>query len=77
MGRQDPLTSAVSKDEGRTWQNIKDIEQDPGYSYAYTSVTFIDENAYLTYYYWGRGKKGFEDTSLKLNIIPVSWFYSL
>jgi len=72
-----PLTSAVSKDEGRTWQNIKDIEQDPGYSYAYTSVTFIDENAYLTYYYWGRGKKGFEDTSLKLNIIPVSWFYSL
>jgi|GEM_PF-3255418 len=35
-----------------------------------------NSDVYLTYYYWGRGKKGFEDTSIKLKVLPLSWFYS-
>ena len=70
-----PLTAAVSRDEGETWENSKNIERDPGYGFAYTSVTFVRELTYLTYYSWRHGARGFENTNLKLSIMPQSWFY--
>ena len=71
-----PLTVAVSTDEGTTWRNPKDIEADPGYCYAYTSVTFVEPDVLLTYYLWDRiaGRRAFERTSLKFRRLPVSWF---
>ncbi|MEM3465289.1 MAG: sialidase family protein [Thermoproteota archaeon] len=65
-----PLTVAISRDEGQTWENVKDIETDERYAYAYTSVTFVDEKALLTYYV-NEGRY----LSLKLKAIPIEWFY--
>lgn len=72
-----PLTAAISSDEGRTWKNIKNIEDATTHCWAYTSITFHRDQVYLTYYEWPREQiKHFSQTSLKLQILPADWFYS-
>ena len=71
-----PLTAAISKDDGVTWENIKNIENDPNYCYAYTSITFIGDQTFLTYYYWEKSAiDHFAGTALKLKVLPTEWFY--
>ena len=70
-GKRNPLTSAISRDEGKTWEHFRNVETDPRYTYAYTSVTFVGEEALMTYYA-GEVHMGW---SLKLKIIPGEWFY--
>ncbi len=72
---RNPLTSAVSKDEGKTWTHVRNIENKPECGFGYTSITFVDERTYLTYYKWQRGEPNFHGTDLMLRIIPVEWFY--
>jgi sialidase-1 len=71
-----PLTAAVSPDEGVTWGSVKDIEADPRFAYAYTSITFVEDDVCFTYYVWNResGRKPFEATSLKFRRLPTEWF---
>ena len=68
-----PLTAAISKDEGKTWENFKNLEADSPYTYAYTSVTFVNERALVTYY---RGDEKSGTWSLKLKIVGIDWFTS-
>ena len=65
---RNPLTAAVSRDEGETWQDFKNIEDDPGDAWAYPAVTWIGEHAYLTYFNYAGG------ISLQLKIVPAGWF---
>ncbi|KYH40053.1 MAG: sialidase [Candidatus Bathyarchaeota archaeon B26-2] len=65
-----PLTAAISHDDGETWEKIKNLETDNRYTYAYSSVTFVDDEALLTYWV-NDGRR----ISLKLKIIPTEWFY--
>ncbi len=41
-GKRTPLTVAVSKDEGQTWTNTKNIETNPNGWYCYTAIEFVD-----------------------------------
>ena len=74
---RNPLTAAISKDDGETWSNFRDLENDPQHPSAYPSIMFFRDEVLLTYY---RCKytttevdpRGWE---LKLKILPVSWFY--
>ncbi len=45
-----PLTTAVSSDEGQTWQHVRNLEDDARYTYAYTSINFVGDRALFTYY---------------------------
>ena len=69
-----PLTSAISRDEGRSWTHFRDIETHVGYDCAYPAVTFLEDEALITYYYGNRA-----DTpgwySVKLKIVPIGWLY--
>lgn len=71
-----PLTVAISKDEGETWGNIQDIDGRNGLGgqAAYAAVTFVDDEALVTYYYrgddWGKG------SAVKLKIYDIDQFYS-
>ncbi|MDB6024157.1 MAG: hypothetical protein JWM68_380 [Verrucomicrobiales bacterium] len=71
MSARTPLAAAISRDEGKTWSTPRLIETDPNFSYAYTSVTFDEHRALLTYYYapYGTGQ-----LSLKFKSIPLDWF---
>lgn len=44
-----PLTVAISKDDGQSWQNLKNIEIDPDGWYCYTALHFDGGNVLLAY----------------------------
>lgn len=69
---RDPLTSAVSRDEGRTWTNFRNIESRRGYNSAYPSLTFLGDEALITYYHSSRSQS--RDCDLRLKILPNRWF---
>lgn len=48
-GKRTPLTTAISKDEGKTWINVRDIETDPDGWYCYTAIHFTGSNVLLAY----------------------------
>ncbi|MGI5818477.1 MAG: sialidase family protein [Armatimonadota bacterium] len=69
-----PLTAAISRDEGGSWEHLRDLETARDLWFAYTSVTFVDDRALLTYWVDER----FSDPRLlhlKLRSVPVEWFY--
>ena len=72
QGDRNPLTAAISKDEGQTWENIKDIENHLGYDSAYAAVTFVGNEALVTYYTRSTATYG---ESVKLRIFSIDWFY--
>lgn len=67
-----PLTTAISRDEGATWEHVRDLEvATPGVSqFAYASATFHKGRALLTY--WVIDGQGI---NLKFRSLPVGWFY--
>ncbi len=48
-GKRTPLTIAVSRDEGKTWEHIKDIETDPEGWYCYIAIHFTKKEVLLGY----------------------------
>jgi sialidase-1 len=70
-GPRTPLAAMVSPDEGRTWGPRRMLETDPAATYAYTSVTFHEGRALLTYYHFPNGGK---ELSLKFKSVPFAWF---
>ncbi len=65
-----PLSAAVSKDEGETWQNFRNVEDRAGDAWAYPAVTWVKEEALVTYFSYTGG------LSLQLTVLPASWFYA-
>ena len=75
-GPRNPLTSAISTDEGETWQNIKTIEdRNPGAS-STPAVTFVGDEALLTYNTQPYRLSKRELYSIRLKIISTDWFRS-
>jgi sialidase-1 len=71
-----PLTAAISKDDGKTWQHIKNLDEDPAHTYAYTSIEFLKDRALFTYYAGPQqGVRGEGRWSLKMKAAPIDWFY--
>jgi sialidase-1 len=71
-----PLTAAISKDDGATWQYIRNLDQDPAHTYAYTSIEFLKDRALFTYYAGpAAGARSEPRWSLKLKAVPLNWFY--
>ena len=45
-----PLSFGVSRDDGKTWEFICDIENDPMSSYGYPTIFFTKDNILVSYY---------------------------
>ena len=67
--KRNPLTAAISKDEAQTWEHLRNIEDAPDDAWAYPAVTWVDNQALLTYFNYAGG------LSLQLKILPADWFY--
>jgi len=65
-----PLTSALSKDEGKSWVQLRDIESGDHDQWAYPAITWSGDTALLTYFNYAGGH------SLLLKRIPADWFYA-
>lgn len=70
-GPRTPLRVAVSRDEGRTWTPVADLEDDPAKTYAYTSWYPDGERVFLTYYV--RDEESGR-ISQKLTRLDMDWF---
>lgn len=71
-----PLAAAVSKDEGRTWTHIRNLDEDAAHTYSYVSILFWKDRAFFTYYAGPpAGVRSEPRWSLKLKAVPLAWFY--
>ncbi len=69
-----PLVSAVSRDDGKTWENARAIETDPDHGYCYTAIHFTGD-AVLLAYCAGGPEMGGVLVRLRIRRVPISWFY--
>ena len=70
--RRTPLNSAISKNDGATWECYRAVECDPDRAYSYPSIHFQGDEVLLTYY---QTQKAYDAPELKINILPLAWFY--
>ena len=68
-----PLTAAISRDEGRTWVNQRDVDQRADHDAAYPSVTFVGDEALVAYY--SRSTAWKRDSEITLRIYKIDQFY--
>ncbi len=68
-----PLTAAISRDEGKTWGNFRDVDNRKERDAAYPSITFVDDEALIAYY--SRPTKWKRDSEVTLRIYKVNQFY--
>ncbi len=66
---RNPLTAAISHDDGKTWEHFRNVADAAGDAFAYPSVTVVGDRALLTYFNYQGGN------SLFLQSIPAKWFY--
>jgi len=66
---RNPLTAAISRDDGETWEHFRNLEDRPDDRWAYPAVTWADGQALITYFSYAGG------LSLQLTRVPASWFY--
>jgi Neuraminidase (sialidase) len=62
-----PLTTAVSRDEGRTWEHARNLEAAPDGNYCYVSATTLGDGRTILSYY--------ERGGLTVAVIDDDWFY--
>ena len=67
--QRSPLTTAISKNGGNTWDHVRNLDEDGKHTFAYTSITFFGDRALFTYYFAGPG------LSLKFASTPISELY--
>ncbi|MSO21749.1 MAG: exo-alpha-sialidase [Acidobacteria bacterium] len=49
-GRREPLTAAISRDDGKTWGLPRNIETHPEHQFDYPSIAFLRDEVLLTYH---------------------------
>ncbi|MEN8229127.1 MAG: sialidase family protein [Bacteroidota bacterium] len=75
-GERNPLSSALSKDDGKTWQSIKDVEDFPGGTAMGPSALFLDDKVLVAYAFQDRPMYTLAyGTEIRLKIIPLECFY--
>ncbi len=73
-GKRTPLNAAVSRDDGRTWENVKTLEDDPDGWYCYTAIDFAGDSILLAHCAGDRRTGGLNTT--QITRFPVDWLYS-
>jgi sialidase-1 len=74
FGGRTPLVSAISRDEGQTWEHPREIENDQKAGYCYTAIYFVKKWVLLAFWA-GKEEGGKTTTSLRLRRAALDWFY--
>jgi sialidase-1 len=72
------LTSAISRDDGETWENMKLIEQHRGYAYSHPSMVIDGDRVLLLYMHYAQYEtlKRFDGChDVRFASFPLDWFY--
>jgi len=73
-GKRTPLTIAISKDEGRTWERKKNIEDDADGWYCYIAIHFTGKDVLLGYCA-GSSAKGTQLSVTRVKKLRLDWIY--
>jgi Neuraminidase (sialidase) len=74
-GRRTPLTVAISKDEGKTWQKAKNVEDDPDGWYCYIAIHFVGKDVLLGHCA-GNRPKGTGLAVTQITKLSLDWIYN-
>lgn len=69
--KRTPLSIAISRDEGATWERTKDLENDPTGSFCYTAIHFTGRN--VLFGFWNRADKN--KSSSDVVRANIDWVY--
>ena len=72
-GKRSPLSVAISRDEGGTWEHVKTLEDDPGGHYCYTAIEFVGDHVLLAYCAGQRQTGGLRLT--QITRFGLDWLY--
>ncbi|MBK9170174.1 MAG: exo-alpha-sialidase [Bryobacterales bacterium] len=73
-GKRTPLTVAISRDEGKTWEKRKHIRDAPDGWYCYTAIDFVGDNVLLAYVAGGEDRLA-RLSRTQVAVLPVEWIY--
>jgi hypothetical protein len=71
-GLRTPYNAAISRDEGKTWQNVHTIEDDPDGWYCYTAVEIVGDHVLLGHC---SGKRSQALATTQITRFPLKWLY--
>ncbi|MEX2568556.1 MAG: sialidase family protein [Cyclobacteriaceae bacterium] len=74
-GKRTPLNIAISKNDGKTWEHEKVLEDDPDGWYCYTAIHFVNDKEVLLGYCAGNRPKGTGLSITKLTLLDLAWIY--
>ena len=81
-GKRTPLTAAISKDEGHSWENFKNIESDPNWEFTNPSCYFTSQDRIIITYVASAmddpnppGRLDRSRMPLKAAIADIEWLY--
>ncbi|NUQ62093.1 MAG: exo-alpha-sialidase [Pirellulales bacterium] len=77
-GKRSPLTAAVSKDHGRTWQHVRDIETDPKRAFSNPGCRFTRAGRAILNYWTCEYLPDWrmqDIIDLRVAVIDTAWFY--
>ena len=66
------LNVAISRDDGRSWENVKTLEEDPRYGYCYTAVEFVGDTVLLGY---GKWRYEGDTIGIQVALFPLDWLH--
>ncbi|NHE59864.1 sialidase family protein [Cyclobacterium plantarum] len=69
-----PLNAAISKDQGKTWEMTKTLEDDPDGWYCYIAMDFVGEDVLLGYCA-GNRPAGTGLSVTKVSKVDMDWLY--
>lgn len=74
-GKRTPFHVALSKDEGKTWEGVRVLEDDPNGWYCYTAMDFVNGHVLLGHCAGDRRTGGLNLT--QVTRFPVPWLYEV
>jgi Tol biopolymer transport system component len=77
-GKRSPLTCAISKDDGKTWQSVRDIEADPSRAFSNPSCRFTRDGKAIVNYWTCEYLPDWrmqDVIDLRVALIDTAWFY--
>jgi sialidase-1 len=72
-GKRTPFNTAISNDEGKTWQHIRTLAEDPDGWYCYTAIAFVDDHVLLAHSAGNRKNKGL--AVAHITRLSLDWIY--
>ena len=73
--KRTPLTMAISGDEGKTWEKIQNIHDDPDGWYCYIAIHFVSDDEALLGYCAGSQSRNTHLSVTDVTLLSREWMY--